>query len=135
MNRGSGRPGLIGFVVLLNIVGAGSIGYVLGSGATGYLASDFPPRGPLYLGVALWVIGATGLWCRKRWGWYLALGAATVAALFASLVALMLIFFHGAPSVSDFANVEALRIVVVALLPWGFVISLLHPHVRTWVKR
>lgn len=132
MTRGSGSPGLIAFVVLLNIVGAGSIGYVLASGATGYLASDFPPRGPLFVGVALWVIGAAGLWWRKRWGWYLALGAATVAALFASLVALMLIFFHGAPSVSDFANVEALRIVVVALLPWGFVISLFHPRVRTW---
>lgn len=132
MTRGSGPPGLVGFLVLLNILGAGSIGYLLASGGLGYLASDFPPRWPLFMGVALWVLGAAALWSRKRWGWYLTLVAATVAALFVSLAGLMLIFFHGAPSLSDFASVEALTIVVVALLPWGFVISLFHPRVRTW---
>jgi hypothetical protein len=125
-----GRPRALVVAILLNLVGAAYFGYMLASGGHGYLQPGFPPRWQVALGTGLWVIGAAGLWRRRRWGWYLTVTISLIAAAFVSFLAFAFLFFHGTPSLRDVLSAEALVVALLTLLAWGMVISLFHPRIR-----
>ena len=105
---------------------------------SGYLrlAPDITHAWQIVIGLAVWMLGITGLWWGRRWGWYLTLISAVLFALAAMTIGYVLVFFHSVPTLRSFVrNPETIAILGGSLLPWVMVAMLFHPEVRRFVRQ
>jgi len=127
------HPAPVRRAILANLLGAGFIVCLYVSGDL-YFRPDFELWWQVVVGLAVWVLGTTGLWCGRRWGWYVTLTAATVVSLIALLIGFGL--FHETPTLRRLVNnPEILAILGASLVPWAMVVMLCHPVVRQFVRQ
>ena len=127
------HPAPVRRVILANLLGAGFIACLYVAGYL-YFRPDFELWWQVVVGLAVWVLGTTGLWCGRRWGRYVTLTAATVVSLIAMLIGFGL--FHETPTLQSLARKPGTLAILGALLvPWAMVVMLCHPAVRLFVKQ
>jgi hypothetical protein len=127
------HPAPVRRAILANLLGAGFIACLYLSGYL-YFRPDFELWWQVVVGLAVWVLGTTGLWWGRRWGWYATLTAATVVSLIALLIGVGL--FHETPTLRRLVNNPAIVLILGAsLVPWVMVVMLCHPVVRQFVRQ